>query len=398
MKSAFPPARTAAPASGRSGAAPRHSTRVLAVAYQAIHAANPGATVALYGDPYWYDRGAYLDNLLARLAHLDPTGRYHGFFDAANLHLYIGAPSFYWIVRDLQRRLAAHGWRDKAVWISETNVEPYDDPTHPIALGRMGFRVTMDEQAGFLVDAFAADLAAGADRIEVYRMYDGAEAADGGAPLGLVNNTGTLRPIGRTSRVLSALFKGAHGVSFTPGDLYPDPTLGGKAGVFRVVLARPGVRITVLWNGAGAHARYPPLRNSSGKPYYRVADGISYDKDDDIVLPAISHPHTANSPPSIAYDKDGTATYALRAGARHATVYDKFGHATMIWPGSTTVINNQDMAPDGLPARGLARTTITFRDGYYYVQLRGGRSYTNPFDRRIPTVGGDPVVIVEPAS
>ncbi len=378
--------------------APAQYARLLAVAYRAIHAANPGATVVLYGDPYWYDRGAYLDNLFALLAGLDPTGRYHGYFDAANLHLYIGAAGFYRIVRDLRRELAARGWGDKEVWIGETNIEPYDDPAHYIDPGRMGFRVTMDEQAGFLVDAFAADIAAGVARVEVYRMYDGAEAAHGGAPLGIVDVKGALRPIGRTFRFLSGLFKGAHGVAFTPGELYPDPTLGGKAGVFKVVCARPSARITVLWNAAGAHARYPPLTDSAGKPYYRAADGLSYDKDGDIVLPATSHPRgvDADAPWSIGYDKAGTATYALRARAAEATVYDKFGNATVLRPGDTKTINDRDMAPDGSPARGRARTTISFKAGYYYVQLRGGRSYTNPFDRRIPTVGGDPVVIVEP--
>jgi len=30
------------------------------------------------------------------------------------------------------------------------------------------------------------------------------------------------------------------------------------------------------------------------------------------------------------------------------------------------------------------------------VRLRGGQTYSNPADPRIPTVGGDPVIVVEP--
>jgi len=34
----------------------------------------------------------------------------------------------------------------------------------------------------------------------------------------------------------------------------------------------------------------------------------------------------------------------------------------------------------------------------YRFDLPGGRDYTNPYDPRIPTVGGDPVILVEPTS
>ncbi len=69
--------------------------RLVEVAYQVIKAANPAATVVLYGDPYWYDQGSFLTGVLDQLKHDDPTGAYHGYFDVANLHLYIGTPSFY---------------------------------------------------------------------------------------------------------------------------------------------------------------------------------------------------------------------------------------------------------------------------------------------------------------
>ena len=140
----------------------------------------------------------------------------------ANLNLYIGPSTFYWIIGDLRRELARYGWGNKQIWISETNVEPYDDPSH--RTGPTQFRVTMDEQAGFLVDAFAVSIAAGASRIEVYRMFDGAETAHGLPPMGIVSNridpqTGQhwLRPIAYTFRFLGHLFKGATGGSYTQG-------------------------------------------------------------------------------------------------------------------------------------------------------------------------------------
>jgi len=74
---------------------PVEYARVLQVAYLAIHAANPHARVVMYGEPYWYDHGAYLTNIFNLLAKADPTNRYHGYFDVTNVHLYVGPPSFY---------------------------------------------------------------------------------------------------------------------------------------------------------------------------------------------------------------------------------------------------------------------------------------------------------------
>jgi len=365
---------------------PPQYARLLEVAYQAIHAANPTAKVVLYGDPYWYDHGAYLSNILNLLAKADPTGRYHGYFDAANLHLYIGAPSFYWIISDLRQQLRAHGWSDKQVWVNETNVEPYDDPAHREPVDQ--FRVTMDEQAGFLVDAFATDIAAKVDRIEVYRMFDGTETTDGLAALGLVSNRmvdgqHVLRPVGRTFKFLVSLLKGAEGGTYTKGELYPDPYIGGKAGVFKVVTTKPGARITVLYNQLGAHPTYTaPYHTDPATP------GVQYDAQDFIVLPL-------RDAQGVRYDRAATATYTLAAHATQATVYDKYGNAVTLTEGETKAINTHDVDPSGHPVPGLAPTTISFKNGAYTVQLRGGRTYSNPADPRIPTVGGDPVIIIE---
>ncbi len=365
---------------------PAQYARLLQVAYQAIHAANPKGKIVLYGDPYWYDHGAFLTTILDLLAKADPTNKDHGYFDAANLHLYIGAPSFYWIISDLRAKLRAHGWGDKQVWVSETNVEPYDDPSHKVAVDQ--FRVTMDEQAGFLVDAFATDVAARVDRVEIYRMFDGKETTDGLAALGLISNRvvdgqHVLRPVGRAFKFLVKLLKGAAGGSYTKGELYPDPYIGGKAGVFKVVTAKPGARITVLYNQLGAHPVYtPPYHSDPQTP------GVQYDAKDFIVLPL-------RDAQGVRYDRAATATYTLAATAHEATIYDKYGNATTLREGQTRAINTHDTNPDGTPVAGLARTTISLTHGVYTVQLRGGRTYSNPADPRIPTVGGDPVVIVE---
>jgi hypothetical protein len=246
----------------------------------------------------------------------------------------------------------------------------------------------MDEQAGFLVDAFAIGIAAGANRIEVYRMFDGAETAHGLAAMGLVSNridprTGQhwLRPVAYTFRFLVYLLKGATGGTYTTGELYPDPLIGGKAGVYKVVINKPGAKITVLWNQLGAHPTY-------ATPFGRAA-GVTYDAHDLIVLPL-------RDPEGVSYDRFATATYRLPAHATSATIYDKFGNAVTLQEGQTIVINNRDET--GAEKPETHPTTISLSHGVYTVQLRGGITYSNRFDPRIPTVGGDPVIIVEPTS
>ncbi|HWE60849.1 MAG TPA: hypothetical protein VHB98_03985, partial [Chloroflexota bacterium] len=96
-----------------------------------------------------------------------------------------------------------------------------------------------DDQASFIVQAFAIDLAMGVQRIEVNRMVDGADFATGGEPLGLLRNDGTPRPALFAYRAAASLFAGVTGGTVQ---------LGSSGGIASVVLQRPGERITVLWD------------------------------------------------------------------------------------------------------------------------------------------------------
>jgi len=368
-----------------AGCKPSDSVKTYAqmveVAYQAIHAANPKAKLILYGDPYWYDKGAFEKALMTKL-HTDDQkngSMSDGYFDVANLHLYIGASTFYWIISDLRKQMASFGWKNKEIWVSETNLEPYDSPgtTRPA----VRFRGTLEDQSTFLADAVAVYVAAKANRIEIYRMYDGPETAAGGAPMGLVGNNGKLRPIGRTFKFLRALYSGATDGAYTKGELYPDALIGGKAGVFKVVATKPGYHITTVWNQAGAHATYP-------KPWWtNPKTGVTFDATSDIVFPL----HATGSP--TTYDSSGTATYHFKATGTNPVVYDKFGHATTITGSAPVEINNRD--ENGNVRAVAGHTFISLSGGVYTVQLRGGTTYTNPDDPRIPIESGDPVIVLE---
>ncbi len=141
---------------------PAQYAQLVRVAYQAARAANPNARIALYGEPYWYDRGAYFRTVLDTLQAFPDAQANHNFFDIAVLHLYSRPKDMAMVVNWMRGELAKRGMT-RPVWINETNSVPRDDPLRPYP--RANFNSTMDEQASFIIEAFAVDLAVGVQRI-----------------------------------------------------------------------------------------------------------------------------------------------------------------------------------------------------------------------------------------
>ncbi len=210
--------------------------QLMRVAYPSIKAGNSQAKVALYGSPWWYDKGAYISRLLDNFA-ADPAGRANNYyFDVANLHMYSRANDIPRIIGWYQDELAARGMGSKPVWIGETNAVPYDDPLWPAS--KAGFRASLDEQASYLTEALATYLALGVDRIGVNRILDGADFDAGGEPFGLLRNDMSPRPAYRAFSVVTRYYAGARTATLYPADL---------GGVTRVVLDKDSERVTVLW-------------------------------------------------------------------------------------------------------------------------------------------------------
>ncbi len=191
---------------------PAEYYQLLKVAYQAIKAANPQATVV--DAPYSYYRDKQEGNgqslpwfeAFVAAAKADPEAPANGyFFDAFALNVYRnphdlwdrvhGACSLqddearcltstvpddnYAVDRadrvGFAQRLAEMGAPGKPIWLTETNSMPYDDPSVPgwdPAAKNDGFRITMDEQASYVIQAFAMALAAGYERIFWQKMED----------------------------------------------------------------------------------------------------------------------------------------------------------------------------------------------------------------------------------
>ncbi|MCC7368041.1 MAG: hypothetical protein IT306_06440 [Chloroflexi bacterium] len=206
------------------------------VAYKAIKAGNPNATVLPFGAAWWYDYGATISRMLDLLKADPEAAANNYYFDAANLHLYSRAADIPRIVGWYRAEMAARGMMSKPIWIGETNAIPYDDAIWRAP--KANFRASMDEQASYIIQAFATYVGLGVERIGVNRTIDGTDFEAGGEPFGLLRNDGSTRPAFTSYQVATRYFAGVHNASLTQD---------AASGVTRVVMQRAGERVTVLW-------------------------------------------------------------------------------------------------------------------------------------------------------
>ena len=195
--------------------------QLLRVAYYVAKDANASAVVHVaaishYHDIDWYNR--FLDVLVA-----DPNAAANDFyFDVASLNLYHEPEKIYDITAHYIRMLQGKGVH-KPLWITETNAYLS--------------RVSLEQQAIFMVQAFCLQIAAGVSRIAVYKMIDTEtdEAADP-EPFGLVRADGSRRPAFTAFRTAATYLAGFRGGSWERQDH-----------VAVVVIDRGSRTTTVVW-------------------------------------------------------------------------------------------------------------------------------------------------------
>lgn len=181
------------------------------VAYHAARQANPDAVLHLAAFTYFWDanfqREQYFERLLTELEQ-DPEAATHNYyFDVATAHLYFQPNLIYEIIVEFREIMAAHGLQ-QPLWLVETNAPPVDDPNWPVP--EYTLSVTLEEQAAFIPQALAAALAAGAERIAIYKLKD--LESDAGAnpePFGLLRADGSARPAFDSYRVAVRYLAGA---------------------------------------------------------------------------------------------------------------------------------------------------------------------------------------------
>ncbi len=208
------------------------------VAYLVIKETNPNATVIFAGTSYWWDaaygRNLYFRRYLDQLM-LDPGAVEYGFFcDAVALHVYFQPDFVYSITAVYHQIMREHGF-DKPIWIVETNAAPSLDPQMPAPNAR--FAITLEEQAAYIVQAFAMGIAGGASRISVFKMIDTpGDLSANPEPFGLVRGDGSRRPAFQTYQVATTYLAG-----FQSGSLEQ------RADVSIVTVQRSGGTTTVAW-------------------------------------------------------------------------------------------------------------------------------------------------------
>lgn len=173
--------------------------QLLRVAYLTAKETNPGAVIHLPAITYYWDP-AYLDQFFDALI-ADPEAAAHDYyFDAATAHLYFQPDAVYTLIRRFDEAMVERGIVGKPVWLVETNAPPMDDPYWKV--DEWTLAVTLNEQAAFMPQAIVSALAAGAERIAVYKLKDtpGDKAANP-EPFGLVRRDGSRRPAFDTYRV-----------------------------------------------------------------------------------------------------------------------------------------------------------------------------------------------------
>ncbi|MBI3973524.1 MAG: hypothetical protein HY332_19800, partial [Chloroflexi bacterium] len=252
--------------------------RLVKLAWIAARSVNPNARIVL--SPYSYHRDKEWLTRFLRVASRDPEAAANVyFFDVVGLNLYRNPHDIYdrkrggvpWAAEASDRigvdeRLAQFGLQ-KPVWVTEMNAMPYDDPAvegwDPVAR-RDGFRIALDEQASFVIQAYALGIAAGYETLFWQAMQDDPPPVPDEL-WGLVryhedpasDDPARIRPAYRAYQVATRYCSGAERVEFVTVDR-PDP-----AGYRRYapryqwrihhVAFQTGARRTgVLWSGAGA--------------------------------------------------------------------------------------------------------------------------------------------------
>lgn len=171
------------------GGTTRDYYQLIKVAYQVAKQHDPEAVIHLAGWSYWHDP-SWLGQFLS-VATNDPDGAANDyFFDAITLHIYFRVETVEELVQETDAIQRRYGLQ-KPIWINETNASPNLDPLWPVV--RPNFQVDLEQQAAYIVQAYALGFGAGAESIGVYKLLD-VHLPEGGESFGILRPDGSRRP------------------------------------------------------------------------------------------------------------------------------------------------------------------------------------------------------------
>ncbi|MAS32624.1 MAG: hypothetical protein CL610_01375 [Anaerolineaceae bacterium] len=257
--------------------------RLLKSAYLAANNADPNVHIQMAGLTWWYDsergREPYLLRLL-QVINADPESRQHnGYFDGISMHIYFTTSTVWSLTGAYRHVLSQFGMAGKAIWLSEYNASPRRDPAAAIGAP---FNISLEQQADFVVQASALALAAGVDRMAVYKLYDNHFVPGQTEPWGLVRADGSLRPAFGAYQQVMATFNGRGNIRRYSNDA--------------ATLITGGTRL-VLWNDTFEAGEFLIAGGAAEVP---VADALG----NQWAVPTASGTAVIDAPPAEKIDMD----------------------------------------------------------------------------------------------
>jgi hypothetical protein len=213
--------------------------QLLRVAYLVTREENPDAVIHLGAMSHWWDalygRELYLRRFLRALTADPGAAANNYYYDVLTLHLYFHPAGIYELTETyaaIQRDFGI----DKPIWLVETNAAPSGDPAWPVASPT--FDISLQEQAAFMPQVFALALAAGAQRIAIYKLIDTpGDYAANPEPFGLIRMDGSRRPAFTTAQVAIDRLAGAQRASWVD-----------RGAVSRVMVEGGDWATSVIWS------------------------------------------------------------------------------------------------------------------------------------------------------
>jgi hypothetical protein len=240
--------------------------QLVKVAYQVAKQANPNAIIHLAGLTYYHDverhRPSYLQRYLDEAKKDSTSAANHAYFDVATLHVYHNADEVYGVT-SIMRNILRQNNLKQPIWINETNAEPSNDPLNPWT--SPSWIVSLEQQADFMIQSFAMGLAAGADRIAVYKLIDIPAPAPGWYPDGLIRADGSHRPAYDAVKVVTTYFRDTRSARLVRSGSTDIVTLDRGSQTTRIAWAR-GASTTTLSLPAFTQQATLVLSNGSTQP------------------------------------------------------------------------------------------------------------------------------------
>lgn len=262
---------------------PELFARLMKVSYQAIKAADPNAIVVL-GGIFHYQNIGNIQGILRALGQ-DPEGPANNyFFDVMGYHPYdVGICNMRfegdlidnYLRADMRNLLPGETDNKHRIWVTETGIRVREDGSFPEF-------ATPEEQASYVIAAYAYALDKGAERFYYFRTNDAdSEVAE---PWGLLKNNRTRKPAFTAYQVMAQWLPTRH--------VWSTRSMRWTNGVRRISFYNTNLgRVSVIWNANRETVAYDfpltdlpsalvveqdgrtysilPSLDSQNKPFYR---------------------------------------------------------------------------------------------------------------------------------